>query len=96
LAQRDGRISTLTSPVISVEEARDSHIIFFTVPPRLADSLITVGDWVLIEHAAPRVQRLIAPYSVIKRHVAGSDHRLQSIAANLDTLFIVTSCNGAR
>ncbi|WP_129641739.1 ribosome small subunit-dependent GTPase A [Peristeroidobacter agariperforans] len=67
-----------------------------TVPPRLLESLelpITVGDWVLIEHAAPRVQRVIAPYSVIKRHAAGTDHRLQTIAANLDTLFVVTSCN---
>ena len=67
-----------------------------TVPPRLLDSLelpVTVGDWVLIEHAAPRVQRVIAPYSVIKRHAAGTEHRLQTIAANLDTLFVVTSCN---
>jgi ribosome biogenesis GTPase len=64
-----------------------------TIPPRLLDSLITVGDWVLIEHAAPRVQRVIEPYSVIKRYAAGTDHRVQSIAANLDTLFVVTSCN---
>jgi ribosome biogenesis GTPase len=66
------------------------------VPPRLLEQLalpITVGDWVLIEHAAPRVQRVITPYSVIKRHAAGTDHRLQTIAANLDTLFVVTSCN---
>jgi ribosome biogenesis GTPase len=67
-----------------------------TLPPRLLDSLelpVTVGDWVLIEHAAPRVQRVITPYSVIKRHAAGTDHRVQTIAANLDTLFVVTSCN---
>ena len=67
-----------------------------TVPPRLLETMelpITVGDWVLIEQAAPRVQRVIAPYSVIKRHAAGTDLRLQTIAANLDTLFIVTSCN---
>jgi len=67
-----------------------------TLPSRLLETLelpVTVGDWVLIEHAAPRVQRVIAPYSVIKRHAAGTDHRLQAIAANLDTLFVVTSCN---
>lgn len=67
-----------------------------TTPPRLLETLelpITVGDWVLIEHAAPRVQRVVTPHSVIKRHAAGTDHRLQSIAANLDTLFVVTSCN---
>jgi ribosome biogenesis GTPase / thiamine phosphate phosphatase len=67
-----------------------------TVPPRLLESLelpITVGDWVLVEHAALRVQRVISPYSVIKRQAAGTDHRQQPIAANLDTLFVVTSCN---
>ncbi|HEY0684213.1 MAG TPA: ribosome small subunit-dependent GTPase A [Steroidobacter sp.] len=67
-----------------------------TIPPRLLESRelpITVGDWVLIEHAAPRVQRVLAPYSVIKRQAAGTDHRVQTIAANLDTLFVVTSCN---
>jgi ribosome biogenesis GTPase len=67
-----------------------------TVPARLLGALelpITVGDWVLVEHAVPRVQRVLTPYSVIKRHAAGTDHRVQTIAANLDTLFVVTSCN---
>ncbi|MBL8271436.1 ribosome small subunit-dependent GTPase A [Steroidobacter sp.] len=67
-----------------------------TLAPRLLETLelpITVGDWVLIENDAPRVQRAIAPYSVIKRQAAGTDHRVQTIAANLDTLFVVTSCN---
>ncbi|HEY0943509.1 MAG TPA: ribosome small subunit-dependent GTPase A [Steroidobacter sp.] len=67
-----------------------------SVPPQLLGSLerpITVGDWVLIERDAARVQRTIAPYSLIKRQGAGSGHRLQPIAANLDTLFVVTSCN---
>lgn len=67
-----------------------------TVPPRLIEARelpITVGDWVLVEHDAPRVQRVISPYSLVKRQAAGTDHRLQTIAANLDTLFVVTSCN---
>lgn len=66
------------------------------VPARVLDTLtvpITVGDWVLIEAEAPRVQRAITPYSVITRQAAGTEHRIQSIAANLDTLFVVTSCN---
>lgn len=67
-----------------------------TVPPRVLDALefpITVGDWVLVEHDAPRVTRIISAYAAIKRQAAGTDHRLQTIAANLDTLFVVTSCN---
>jgi ribosome biogenesis GTPase / thiamine phosphate phosphatase len=67
-----------------------------SVPPRIAEQAqlpITVGDWVLVEADAPRVQRVVAPYSVVTRPAAGSEHRLQAIAANLDTLFVVTSCN---
>lgn len=81
------------SGLVVVSEQGTSNV---TVPPRLIENLelpITVGDWVLIGHAAPRVQRVITPYSVIKRYAAGTDHRLQAIAANLDTLFVVTSCN---
>lgn len=88
------RVSSVhRSGLITISEQGTTSV---TVPQRLLDSLelpITVGDWMLIEHAAPRVQRVISPYSVIKRQAAGTDHRLQTIAANLDTLFVVTSCN---
>jgi ribosome biogenesis GTPase len=67
-----------------------------TLPPRLIeqfDRAVTVGDWVLIENEAARAQRILAAYGVITRVAAGTEHRLQAIAANLDTLFVVTSCN---
>src|SRR5262245_26766910 len=65
------------------------------VPPRLAsvDAAIAVGDWLLIEHEAPRVLRILERRSLITRMAAGIEHRTQAIAANLDTLFVVTSCN---
>jgi ribosome biogenesis GTPase / thiamine phosphate phosphatase len=65
------------------------------VPPRLASavSAITVGDWLLIEHDAPRVLRVLERRSLIARMAAGIEQRTQAIAANLDTLFVVTSCN---
>lgn len=53
----------------------------------------TVGDWVLLETDAPRVLRVIERQSLIARVAAGGEHRMQAIAANLDSLFIVTSCN---
>jgi ribosome biogenesis GTPase len=53
----------------------------------------TVGDWLLIEMETPRVLRLLERQSLIARIAAGSEHRAQAIAANLDTLFVVTSCN---
>ncbi|MGC1551102.1 MAG: ribosome small subunit-dependent GTPase A [Rhodanobacter sp.] len=65
------------------------------LPPSLVDteSAVAVGDWVMVDHDADRVIRLIERYTLIERVAAGGDHRRQSIAANLDTLFVVTSCN---
>lgn len=66
------------------------------VPPRLpttADAAIAIGDWLLIEHEAPRVLRVLERRSLISRMAAGVEQRMQAIAANLDTLFVVTSCN---
>ena len=65
------------------------------VPPRLTsvDAAIAVGDWLLIEHEAPRVLRILERRSLISRMAAGIEPRMQAIAANLDTLFVVTSCN---
>jgi ribosome biogenesis GTPase / thiamine phosphate phosphatase len=65
------------------------------VPPRLAsaDAAIAVGDWLLIEHEAPRVLRVLERRSLLARMSAGTEQRTQAIAANLDTLFVVTSCN---
>ena len=54
---------------------------------------IAVGDWVLVEHEADRVLRALDRQSVLLRMAAGGDHRRQSIAANLDVLFVVSSCN---
>ncbi|HEY5807828.1 MAG TPA: ribosome small subunit-dependent GTPase A [Povalibacter sp.] len=54
---------------------------------------VTVGDWVLIENAALRVFRILERRSLIARMAAGSEPRQQLIAANVDTLLIVTSCN---
>ncbi len=54
---------------------------------------VAVGDWVLLERAAPRVQRILERQSFIARRAAGTAVRMQPIAANVDTLFVVTSCN---
>lgn len=54
---------------------------------------ITVGDRVLVEPNADRVQRIQERRSLISRRAAGTAGTLQPIAANLDTLFVVTSCN---
>ena len=52
----------------------------------------TVGDWLLIDNAGERIIRLLARSSELSRLAAGGQDQ-QLIAANVDTLFIVTSCN---
>ena len=53
----------------------------------------TVGDWLLIEPETNRVRRLLDRTSVFKRRAAGTTRQTQLIAANVDTLFVVSSCN---
>jgi len=52
----------------------------------------TVGDWVLID-AQGMPQRLLERQSVFKRKAAGERADVQLIGANVDTLFVVSSCN---
>ena len=56
-------------------------------------TVAAVGDWVLVEPDTARVARVLERQSVIARLAAGDEARQQLIAANIDTLFVVTSCN---
>nr|WP_320115878.1 ribosome small subunit-dependent GTPase A [uncultured Desulfuromonas sp.] len=53
----------------------------------------TVGDWLLLERDTLKPQRLLERKSLFRRKAAGVEAKEQLIAANIDTLFIVTSCN---
>jgi len=53
---------------------------------------VTVGDWLLLD-TDKRIVRLLERASVFSRKAAGSKVEEQLIAANIDTLFIVTSLN---
>jgi ribosome biogenesis GTPase len=53
----------------------------------------TVGDWLLVDALTHRPLRVLERKSVFKRRAAGTDARVQLIAANVDTLFVATSCN---
>lgn len=59
----------------------------------LPTEAIAVGDWLLVERASGRALRILERKSLLGRRAAGTGHDAQLIAANLDTLFIVTSCN---
>lgn len=84
-----------TPPVRIVEVHRDRlHVvgdgIDQTIPP-LPDA--TVGDWLLLNRAQPSSSRVLDRKSLVKRRAPGTDRQIQLIAANIDTAFIVSSCN---
>lgn len=64
-----------------------------TLDPGMSSGEIAVGDWVLCDPQAARMTRRLDRLSTLQR---GSDYHYgerQLIAANIDTLFITTSCN---
>ena len=61
-----------------------------TIPP---GPEATVGDWLLLDRARPRSSRVLERKSLIKRRAPGTGREVQLIAANIDTVFVVTSCN---
>lgn len=68
------------------------------IPPDLAEPGAdgdhpAVGDWLLIDRATQKPVRILDRASLFKRRSPGNSRRLQFIAANVDTVFIVTSCN---
>jgi len=54
---------------------------------------LTVGDWALFNTETQRPVERLARKSLFKRRAAGTQSREQLIAANIDTLFVVSSCN---
>lgn len=61
------------------------------LPPDLSAGDLAVGDWITTDQT--RIQSRLPRKTEISRKAAGHDARAQLIAANVDTLMIVTSCN---
>ena len=86
---------TATPPARVVEVHRNGlHVLGDNVdrllPPRPD---VTVGDWLMLDPSHPRSSRVLERTSLIKRRAPCTDRQEQLIAANIDTAFIVTSCN---
>jgi len=89
-----GRVIGVHRSLLNVLTSADE--IAATLPASIAQSLsesIAVGDWVALDLSTSRVRRVLERQSVIARLAAGERTQRQLIAANVDTLFIVTSCN---
>lgn len=59
----------------------------------LADHGVAVGDWILVDAASGHPEKVLNRKSLLQRRAAGSEPSAQLIAANIDTLFITSSCN---
>ena len=60
---------------------------------KAAGIAVAVGDWVLLDANGPRMNRCLERFGLFQRRAAGTGGEIQLIAANVDTLFIVTSAN---
>ena len=74
-------------------EGIETEIVPFSGSTGDGSGQATVGDWLLIEPEGHHAVRLLDRQSVFRRRAPGEAHRTQLIAANIDTLFITTSCN---
>jgi len=63
-----------------------------SLPAGMTTANFAVGDWVLADPNSHKISRLLGRHSLLQRQTVGA-RQLQLIAANVDTVFIVTSCN---
>ena len=95
-AQQIGVDELAETPPVRIVEVHRSilHVIGDgideTIPP-VPDA--TVGDWVMLDRGRPQMSRVLNRKSLMKRRAPGTDRQVQLIAANIDTVFIVSSCN---
>ena len=97
-AQLDLNEVRLAMRVIGVHRSRvellgDNGHLAIDLSARSAAFGLTVGDWVLLDESAQQINDRLSPFGQFKRRAAGSGGRTQAIAANVDTLFVVTSAN---
>ena len=63
------------------------------LPDGIRSGDVAVGDWVLSDPEIGQLVRVLDRRTVLRRPSAGDPARAQLIAANIDTLLIVSSCN---
>lgn len=85
------RISDVHRDRVSVKTESGDHSLILTPSIRAGD--LAVGDWVLANLTSGLVHSVLERRTVLHRRGAGASVTHQLIAANVDTLMIVTSCN---
>ena len=84
------RISTVHRSRVTALSVTGAVRLDLPVGMKTAD--LAVGDWVLADPETKCVLRRLARHTLLQRKTEGA-HAPQLIAANVDTLFVVTSCN---
>ena len=76
-----------------VEVAHEGGTDLVAVTGKAASLGITVGDWVLLDSDGPAIAGRLERQALFQRRAAGVASEIHLIAANVDTLFVVTSAN---
>lgn len=65
------------------------------IPIQLAESAgtVAVGDWLVLDPEDLRARKRLERLTLLYRKASGEEVKPQLIAANIDTIFIVSSCN---
>ncbi len=88
------RVTAVHRGQIAVAGAGSQGFVASKIPgARPEDDHPTVGDWLLIDPDTRQPTRVLQRMSLFKRRAPGDRRKEQMIAANVDTLFIVASCN---
>ncbi len=91
---RPARVMAVHRGKLAVSGAGPERLISPHIPDaNAAEYHPTVGDWLLIDRETLQPARILSRANLFKRRAPGNGRKLQLIAANVDTLFIVASCN---
>ena len=90
-----GRVTEVQRSLIVVTDGEKEWTVHLTPSWQRAASIDrpTVGDWIVMDAERTRIERILERKSVFRRLAAGNRTEVQLIAANIDTLFVVSSCN---
>lgn len=96
-----GRVARVIEQHRSGYKVTDGEIEFAVQSPShwvkkslMPEERATVGDWVLLDPAHDRIERLLPRQSLLRRAAAGEHYKQQLIAANIDTVLVVAGLDG--
>ena len=94
-SERVARVTEVQRSIVVVTDGASEHSIPLTSSWHNAvpEDRPTVGDWVMLDDGRAKIERVLHRKSVFRRVAAGEKSEVQLIAANVDVLFVVTSCN---